>query len=105
MIKYLDAETVKKELDGISNIHPGIISAIKSIIDDIPAENVEEIKYAKWIMERGPDGKPYCCHCSNCDLDFHRIEITTGYDRCPYCGAYMDTTKIYEVKEYNKIHD
>lgn len=47
-------------------------------------------KRGKWILEREPDGKPYCLHCSICDDDFSRISITTAYPYCPHCGTKMD---------------
>lgn len=84
MTKYLNAETVKKELDSIGNIHPGIISAIKSIIDDIPAENVKEVKHGKWIKPSSMSQEI----CSNCNK---RPMMTFGIlpDYCPWCGADM----------------
>lgn len=56
--------------------------------------NSKEIKakpiiYAKWILEREPNGKPYCYHCSNCDSDFHNIGIKCASKYCPDCGATM----------------
>lgn len=89
MVKYVNAETVKKELDGISNVHPGIISAIKSIIDDIPAENVEEVKHGKWIMETMGDREGLTC--TNCQhRDSQLLKVFNGiWHYCPYCGAEM----------------
>ncbi|MDD6490279.1 MAG: hypothetical protein PUG48_10835, partial [Clostridia bacterium] len=48
-------------------------------------------KHGKWILEREPDGKPYCFHCSICDSDFRYIGIKTAFDFCPNCGAKMET--------------
>ncbi len=52
----------------------------------------ERIK-GEWILEREPDGTPYCFHCSVCDKDFHHIGIKTAYDFCPNCGADMRKEK------------
>lgn len=51
-----------------------------------------------WVLERSPDGKPYCYHCSNCDLDFHYIGVTIASDFCPNCGVPMNE-KVLEVKD------
>lgn len=52
-----------------------------------------------WWLEREPDGKPYCYHCSKCDLDGHFIHIRSATKYCPNCGAKMDTTFIYEYED------
>ena len=58
-------------------------------IDSEPAADVAPVRHGRWILEREPDGKPYCFHCSVCDDDFHYIGITVAYDYCPNCGAKM----------------
>lgn len=83
-------------------------SAIKSLLNDAPeqvgysredaadcirymdAADVESVRHGRWILEREPDGKPYCFHCSVCDDDFHYIGITAVYNYCPNCGCKMD---------------
>lgn len=59
-------------------------------LNSIPAANVAEVRHGRWILEREPDGTPYCFHCSVCDNDFHHIGIMTATDYCPNCGARMD---------------
>lgn len=59
-------------------------------IMDIPAADVAPVVRGKWLLEREPDGTPYCFHCSVCDDDFSIIGITTKYNFCPNCGALMD---------------
>lgn len=54
------------------------------------AADAAEVIHGKWLLEREPNGKPYCYHCSVCDDDFHYIGITTASDYCPNCGAKMD---------------
>lgn len=46
--------------------------------------------HGRWILEREPNGKPYCFHCSVCDSDYHYIGIVTASDYCPNCGSKMD---------------
>ena len=55
----------------------------------MPPADVSPVRHGRWILERKPDGKPYCFHCSVCDDDFHYIGITVAYDYCPNCGADM----------------
>ena len=55
----------------------------------IQAADVAPVRHGRWVLEREPDGKPYCFHCSVCDDEFHDIGITVAYDYCPNCGAKM----------------
>ena len=64
-------------------------------LNSIPAANVAEVRHGRWILEREPDGTPYCFHCSVCDNDFHHIGIMTATDYCPNCGARMDKEDNY----------
>lgn len=54
------------------------------IVDAVP------VVYGQWILEREPNGRPYCFHCSVCDGDFHHIGIKSATKYCPNCGAKMD---------------
>ena len=58
-----------------------------------PTADVAEVKHGKWMLEREPNGKPYCYHCSVCDNDYHFIGIKTQYHYCPNCGARMEDCK------------
>ena len=60
------------------------------ILRRVPTADVAPVRHGHWLLEREPNGKPYCFHCSACDNDFHHIGIKTGYDYCPLCGARMD---------------
>lgn len=100
MAKYVDIEKIMFELasvyDGIDPRFPRgrairqTIGLIKQEIQKLPAADVAEVKHGKWILEREPDGTPYCFHCSVCDDDFHHIGIMAATDYCPNCGARMD---------------
>lgn len=59
------------------------------LILDAPEIPAKPIIYAHWILEREPDGNPYCYHCSHCDSDFHDIGIKCASKYCPNCGATM----------------
>lgn len=60
------------------------------LVDHLITNGVQIVRHGKWLLEREPDGNPYCFHCSVCDNDFHYIGITTAYRYCPHCGAKMD---------------
>ena len=59
------------------------------LILDAPEIKAKPIIYAHWILEREPNGNPYCYHCSHCDADFHNIGIKCATKYCPDCGATM----------------
>ena len=59
-------------------------------IEALPAADVAPVVHGRWILEREPNGKPYCFHCSVCDSDYHCIGIVVASDYCPNCGAKMD---------------
>lgn len=65
-------------------------NAAVKILKEAPAADVAEVRHGKWLLEREPNGEPYCFHCSVCDSDFHHIGIKTAFDYCPNCGAKMD---------------
>lgn len=63
--------------------------AIVNELEDAPEIPAKPIVYAHWILEREPNGNPYCYHCSHCDSDFHNIGIKCATKYCPNCGATM----------------
>ena len=94
MAEYIDREellelycTGNTVLDDVGVVP---LQVIRQNIIDMPAADVVPVLHGRWILEREPDGKPYCFHCSVCDDDFHYIGITVAYDYCPNCGAKMD---------------
>ena len=74
----------------------GYCQCANDVITRIPAADVAEVRHGRWILEREPDGTPYCFHCSVCDNDFHHIGIMTATDYCPHCGARMDEEDEHE---------
>ena len=59
-------------------------------VEGVPLADVVEVRHGHWILEKEPNGKPYCFHCSVCDEDFRRIDIRAQTPYCPHCGARMD---------------
>ena len=67
-----------------------IADALEKLVKERDADGQKDaVKHGHWILEREPDGKPYCYHCSVCDNDFRRIGIMSATDYCPNCGARM----------------
>lgn len=92
MKEYLDKEVVQEMLENAQIISNGEYYGYCTEdvrLNSIPAANVAEVRHGRWILEREPDGTPYCFHCSVCDNDFHHIGIMTATDYCPNCGALM----------------
>ena len=98
--RYVSLEQIARHRFQVTyprDYHNGWNDAIDEILKCQPAD-VQEVKHGKWLLEREPNGKPYCFHCSVCDDGFHYISILTKYTFCPNCGAKMDL----EEKANNK---
>lgn len=61
----------------------------KRMAERLIAKGYRKQSEGKWVLEKEPNGKPYCFHCSVCDDEFRRIDIKVKYPYCPYCGARM----------------
>jgi len=79
----------------------GFIGTVGDLIAKQPTIEAEPVKHGRWILERKPDGTPYCLHCSECDPDFAVIYIGVATEYCPDCGAKMETDRVYERDDYN----
>ena len=103
MAEYIEREAAIKAIydsdpNGIRRALGFNVGQIEEALRAVPAVDAEKIsdadvapvRHGRWILEREPNGKPYCFHCSVCDDDFHYICITVAYDYCPNCGAKMD---------------
>ena len=67
----------------VKNVNKGIISALQSIIEELPSAQSEP-KKGKWIYN-----SPVTMKCNQCELvikdwDWHR------FNYCPNCGARME---------------
>lgn len=97
-LKTLEADSANKTYkramqDMIDHYFP-------KIIDAQPTINPEQ-RCGRWILERKPDGTPYCLHCSECDPDFAVIYNQVATEYCPDCGAKMETDSVYERDDYD----
>ena len=98
MAEYISRETMIKLLRRMADYAEAngfyydreVIEFVAATLAGIPAADVAPVVHGHWILEREPNGKPYCFHCSACDDDFHRINIYSTHNYCPNCGAKMD---------------
>ena len=99
--EYIDRKVVKNAIiaDGYEHFSSCLSSSEKRLLElmldsvsEIPAEDVTEVRHGTWLLEREPDGKNYCFHCSACDSGFSYISIYNvgDWNYCPNCGAKMD---------------
>ena len=71
---------------------------------DLPTIEIEPVRHGRWILERKPDGTPYCLHCSECDPDFAVMYNGVATDYCPDCGVKMETDRVYERDDYDETN-
>lgn len=83
MPRYIDANLLKAEFTG-NFAKAYAVPLIKSLIDQQPAADVQEVKHGKWIY-RSDCG---CTVCSNCRGSVE--EYVEYYNYCMWCGARMD---------------
>lgn len=100
-MRYIDAEKLWEDIES-EDIYTDFQSAcifkmVREKINTAPTADVEEVRHGQWLLEKEPDGTPYCFHCSECDNDFHCISITSKYAYCPNCGAKMDKEKEWNT--------
>lgn len=97
--RYIDVETLISQLEKVqfdiedsiySKGFGGATETFLGILRKYPTADVVEVRRGEWILEKEPNGKPYCFHCSVCDDEFRHIEIKTKTPYCPNCGAKMD---------------
>lgn len=102
MSRYIDVDILKRVTDNFAFLRTGddydsgyndCMSMVENTVNVYSTADVAEVKHGKWMLEREPNGKPYCYHCSVCDDDYHFIGIKTQYRYCPNCGAKMDGGK------------
>ena len=90
-MRPVDADIIIQNLTGMKNYYDAIaLDGMIKALKEAPTIEAAPVVHGEWILEREPDGTPYCYHCSVCDSDFMRINIKTVFPYCPNCGAKMD---------------
>ena len=84
MSDYIKRSLVKAQFTGnFREDYP--VSLCKTLIDEVPSADVEEVKHGKWIWNINSKG--YYQYCSCCK-EKPKSGMITKY--CPNCGARMD---------------
>lgn len=79
--EYIDRGTAIAKLTALEVTEPNATMVdAKRVLADTPAADVAPVLHGRWILEREPNGKPYCFHCSVCDSDYHYIGIMAVSD-------------------------
>lgn len=86
MARYINVDLTEAEIaDKIQKIsaNSDVFIAVRKILDEFPAEDVQEVKHGKWKQNKGDSAKRF--YCTTC-FEYGN----TNYQYCPYCGAKMD---------------
>ena len=82
MSRYIDADELKKNLDGVPYTMLSV-SAFQEMLEQYTTANVQEIKRGRWEQ----DGTGLYARCSVCK---ERTYLGGRQNYCPNCGAKMD---------------
>lgn len=100
MAKYIDANLLKAEFTG-NFTKAYAVPLIKSIIDQQPTADVEEVRHGKWIYEGYHEMMGHAFQCSVCER-----WMFTGFpkhvvEEQPYChcGAKIESVEGLEEEE------
>lgn len=86
-----------EELGGESGIYADAYEDAANMLQDMPAADVAEVVYGRWILHHTVTGNPYT-ECSNCCTNvavktnkgtFAKLDMR-GMSYCPFCSAKMD---------------
>lgn len=81
MGKYIDRAALFNSLTNAKTV-----AEVFAAIQDAPAEDVQEVRHAKWEYKQAYKGANFCfCVCSACG----KAQWTPDAKYCPNCGAAM----------------
>lgn len=91
MAKYIDANLLKAEFTG-NFTKAYAVPLIKSIIDQQPIADVQEVKHGKWTIRYEGTYKRAKCYCSVCGKNNGIGGIISNQKKpyCPNCGARIE---------------
>lgn len=98
MARYIDANLLKAEFTG-NFTKAYAVSLIKSIIDQQPTADVQEVKHGHWTFRYEGTYKRSKCYCSVCGKSNGIAGRNQMRPYCPWCGA-----KNLEEKIDAEIH-
>lgn len=96
MPKYINADELLNRIpsthwDAFENCNNCTLLSkrdVKSIIDDIPASDVQEVKHGEWISN-DLGGYKWSFYCSLCGF-VDGYPLNDRFNFCPQCGAKME---------------
>ena len=92
--------------DALKALYKDYAYAAMDVIKRLPAADVAEVVYGRWILHHTVTGNPYT-ECSNCCTDFAfktdkgtfaKLDMR-GMSYCPFCSAKMDGGNNGERRE------
>lgn len=86
MPRYIDANLLKAEFTG-NFTKAYAVPLIKSIIDQQPIADVQEVKHGHWIIRYEGTYKRAKCYCSVCGKSNDIAGRNQMRPYCPWCGA------------------
>lgn len=86
MARYIDANLLKAEFTG-NFAKAYAVPLIKSLIDQQPAADVQEVKHGKWIIRYEGTYKRAKCYCSVCGKPKGIAGRNQMRPYCPWCSA------------------
>lgn len=97
MPKYIDANLLKAEFTG-DFTKAYAVPLIKSIIDQQPTADVQEVRHGKWIYKGHHEIMGYAFQCSVCERWMFANSIKNVVGEYPYChcGAKMERVEVLE---------
>jgi hypothetical protein len=90
------ADFIRRE-DALKALYNDYAYAAMDVIKRLPAADVAEVVYGRWILHHTVTGNPYT-ECSNCCTDFAFKTDKGTFAKldmrdmpyCPFCSAKMD---------------
>lgn len=100
MPRYIDANLLKAEFTG-NFTKAYAVPLIKSIIDQRPTADVEEVKHGKWIYKGHHPAMSHVFQCSVCKRWLFSNSLDYVPEEYPYChcGAKLDGVEGLEDEE------
>lgn len=94
-MRYIDEDDV---VNALTNNQTYSATVIRSILDRIPAVDVEPVRHGHWIIKPIDKMSKYRCACSACGWSINCDSWRDPFDLdeteyCPHCGAKMDEEK------------
>lgn len=100
MSRYVNTDLLKAEFTG-NFTKAYVVPLIKSIIDNAPTADVEEVRHGKWIYKGHHPMMSHVFQCSVCKRYMFSNSLDYVPEEYPYChcGAKLDGVEGLEDEE------